>query len=180
MDYVAVVRALRAKTVANGCTPGEADSAREKAEELMRTHGLTEEAVRPEPRRSFFRDRSSPFTSTDMAKAFTDLMREWERQAYRAREEAPRMDPKEVWWARVRMACSNVADRGGPSFGTIGNLCWALLMLRSSKTGRGMPYERILAHVAERFRHSRTTVNSLRYYETQMRKRGWQLPESRG
>jgi Protein of unknown function (DUF2786) len=45
-ELIAKIRALLAKTVERGCTPGEAKAAAKKAKEMMQDYGITEEEIR--------------------------------------------------------------------------------------------------------------------------------------
>lgn len=67
------IEALLVKTVANGCTPGEAAAAFEKAEELIAKYGLDPSSFRWPPRSStpFGSARSGPKPSKPPAAAGT-------------------------------------------------------------------------------------------------------------
>jgi Protein of unknown function (DUF2786) len=78
------IRALRAKTVARGCTAEEAESARLLADKLQAKYGLTDEECQPEPAR----------VRSDFGSWFWDTMRRaGEEEARRAQQDhQPRAD----------------------------------------------------------------------------------------
>jgi len=71
------IRALLAKTTANGCTHDEYESARAMADHLMEKYGIAESECQPEPTR---RPRYSGFDSAGEADWFSDFFREAQRQ----------------------------------------------------------------------------------------------------
>lgn len=63
--------------------------------------------------------------------------------------------------------------------GTIGDYCFQVLG-RHFGDGQGYSYAEVLRMVAVRFPKARTSINSLRWYETRMRKSGLHVPKRKG
>ena len=152
MTKTEIVRALLAKTVANGCTPQEAASAKAKAEEMMVAHGITMEQA-----------TSVPFSLDEFlrraaqqpdAYASTAILREGLRRA----AETARHREQMAW----------------PNPGTIAYAAWRLL-----KAPECLSYTRVLLEINRQFPYAETSTASLRYYETKMRKAGVSVPKGR-
>jgi len=185
-DKLRVVRALLAKTVANGCTPAEAASARVKAEEVAARHGIDlarpgARPSRPAGPRSAGPDRHrSVHPNFDIHKDdMGDLLRDIEervRAHFRqteSEEEARRRAPD---------------DWGVKAYRNVGEMAREQLLRRFVirergevvARGAGLPLSEVLRRICERFPDCHTTTNTLRWHESRLRREGRDVPKRWG
>lgn len=152
-----IIEALLAKTVANGCTPHEAESAGSKAKELMGKYGLSpSDFEKPKPREPFFRSGMSD-------DIFNDMFR-------RAAEQAARKAAQE--WARRK--AQQAKPKNVPEFKTVKDA--VLFYLNpgwiNSKTKKPLSNADIANLVRRSFPNAKTTAQSVAWYRNK-RKQGY-------
>jgi len=179
-----VVEALLAKTVERGATPHEAASARAKAEQIIAAHGLDRSRIGGQPgaAKSTFRwsgadpwagfgPTSDPFHNAAFAADFIRRAAEHMRRRRHGPGNAGGTRRKEQWETK--------------EYDGIGDMARELLSARFNirqrgrlvAEGVGVPYSEVLRRVKVRFPSATTTVNSLRWYEAQLRRTGKTVPK---
>lgn len=155
-----IIEALLSKTVANGCTPGEAASARQKAEELARRHGIDISPPKTTKPNSRFRDS---YTMDDVAEA---MRRGFGPQFQEAMRQAARRAAEQAFRQRQ--------EQRVPDFKTVGECCefycrpgWV-----NSKTKRPLSNAEIAILVRCHFPHAHTTAKTVASYKSRAKREG--------
>lgn len=177
MDHYRIVDALLSKIVERGCTPGEAEAAKAKAEELIQRHNLDRSRLgrKQQSFRTSFASFGDIFTEGFDARMADDFL----RRATRAYQEAQARTNHEQEAKRKREAAQDAR------FSTIDEMARSYLQVVVDVTrgkvveakGVGMPYYEILRRVKGRFPAAKTSVDTLRWYESQLRREGKQVPK---
>ena len=177
-----IIDALLAKTVANGCTPGEAAAARAKAEEIAKRGGVDlppPGGPRPQqPRRPSFGFSVHPNFDIRHHPNF-DIRRDDINDLLRDIEAAVRASH------RAKSARREPDDWEVKAYRTIGEMAREQLLKRFVirergevvADGAGLPLREVLKRVRARFPDCKTTVNTLRWHESQLRREGKEVPK---
>jgi uncharacterized protein DUF2786 len=177
-DKYRVVEALLAKTVARGATPHEAASARAKAEKMIAKHGLDRARIGVAPR--------SKHRTADPFAEWADELQQRHAQELRRRldaylraaaerEMSRRRGPPEAPWRTKEY--TGVGDMAREQLGAKVDVRERGVLVAQSV---GLPYREILKRIRVRFPDATTTVNSLRWYEAQLRRAGKSVPKRWG
>lgn len=152
-----VIAALRAKTVANGCTPEEAATAKAKADELCDKYGI------PKADRMHAKGR---FTFTFDEGVYAGMWEELRRATQRAAEAEMRRRAKEEQERRTRQARKT-------DFKTVRECTEYYLNPKwTDRTTGKAPTNEKIARVVSAIMGSQTTAASVAWYRNRMKKEG--------
>jgi hypothetical protein len=182
-DFPTIIKALLSKTVARGATVGEAAASHAKAREIAEREGLTHllsgnpghrsETSKPRgPSWSSTGNHTSKPSGMSDADWFVWVVREAMRKQHQQGGTGPKAKPQPKPEAPRR--------RTGE---TIQGYAETLLMREFAKSpiqgapGVGYSYDAIIDMIADRFPGSKTSLASLRWYESRLRKNGKVVPK---
>lgn len=191
------VRALLYKTVERGCTVEEEDTAVKLALVIIGREGLsarafefpirfTVDGVRMPPgqTRAPTRTQEPPRPRQKQAWKESPMSREEEELARRFKEamdEAIRRAKREHEYTKERQKQHSSSQQGSTRrWKTIGELISAMVVLVDDRGRCRYTYEDVLLNVRKHFPDAKTTEASIRWYETQLRKQGVNVPLGRG
>ncbi len=159
-DPMTIIRALEAKTVANGCTPDEALSAKAKATEMRAKYGIAEpKAEAPSPK---FNRAYQDEAINEVAEA----MRRWAREEFiRKAQESLKRGQEAA--AKVKAEQPKKKEEPKQSFKSIGEC--AEFYIRHID---GNTYQWVANKVREHFPDAKTSAASIAWYANKMKKDG--------
>lgn len=198
-DNLAIVKAVLSKTVARGATSSEEASAVAKAVEMMGKYAIPHSAVASvwpdgwdfqgkrcaaKPKAEPLRDpRTYRYPKPDWnAEEVTEMLRRMAAEQFRRRQqerEAFRAaEADAVRRANERRAAEKGKTNGAKAkAGSIREYAEYLLRLVSKTTGEAMTYAQVIKRINDGFPGSKTSVASLRWYESKMRAAGRTVPK---
>lgn len=195
-DNLAIVKAILSKTVARGATPSEEASAVAKAVEMMAKYGIPVSAVasvwpdgwdfsgkrcavKPKPKPTLNDKRTYHYPRHATSATMDDIVAEALRRmmAAEARRRAFEAAEQDAARRAEERRKAETASGAKAKPGSIREYAEYLLRLVRKDNGEAMTYAQIIKKISDGFPGSKTTVASLRWYESKMRAAGRTVPK---
>lgn len=173
-DKLPIIRAILSKTTpTSGCTPGEKSAALEKAVELVKKYSIPHSSVASLWPKGYDFDGNVVATpvqpKADIHKATNDFIRNAFAQGA---DEFLRQAMRDADLRKAKAAREATAKKAMGKAGSIGAMARELLIHPA-----GHSYSWIIEMIQFRFPDAKTTVASLRWYENELRNKGFTVPK---